>query len=387
MNTVTIYPGDCRTVLAKLAEASVHCVVTSPPYYGVRDYQVAPTTWSDGWSGALGLEPTIEMYVDHIVQVFRAVRRVLRKDGTLWLNMGDGYVSAPPGNKGVFNPETDKDGAYSRRGNRQLGHGEDMEAIYVKSKQSGLKQKDLIGMPWRLALALQKDGWYLRQDIVWQKPNPLPESATDRCTRAHEYLFMLSKASRYYYDAEAIAEPVMPTQVVRITAGNGDTERSLPNYARSKPLHGDGFVNTFVPEPPKQAYASNSPRTDRWGRLLPTIEQANGSQAWEGWTRNKRSVWTIPVQPFPGSHFAVFPPALVRPAILAGCPQRGIVLDPFAGSGTVAAEASLLDRDSILIELSPEYVDMITGRLAQLGVLAPKIEMVRGSVPRLRLAI
>jgi DNA modification methylase len=236
---------------------------------------------------------------------------------------------------------------------------------------------------WRIALALQKDGWYLRQDIVWQKPNPLPESTTDRCTRAHEYLFMLSRSPRYYYDAEAIAEPV-PTQPVRISATNGDTERSLPNYARSKPLHGDGFINTFASEPPEQKYASNSPRTDRWGRELPTVEQAKNGSAWEGWTRNKRSVWTIPAYSFPGSHFATFPPALVRPAILAGCPQGGVVLDPFAGSGTVAAEASLLDRDSVVIEISPDYIDMITGRLAQLGFLAPKVEINKQSVPRLR---
>src|SRR5580765_5660506 len=320
MSTVTIYPGDCHKMLTRLADNSVHCVITSPPYYGVRDYQVAPSTWADGWTGALGLEPSIEMYVTHMVQIFREVRRVLRKDGTLWLNMGDGYVSAPPGNKGKYNPETDKDGAYSRRGNRQLGHGEDMQAIYIKSKQSGLKPKDLIGMPWRLALALQADGWWLRQDIIWEKPNPLPESATDRCTRAHEYLFMLSKSQRYHYDAEAIAEPVMPTQVVRVSASNGDTERTLPNFARSKPLHSDGFTNTFV--------AETKPRTNQ---NLPSNGQ---TPAWEGWTRNKRSVWTIPVQPFPGSHFAVFPPALVRPAILAGCPQKGTVLDPFAGSGT-----------------------------------------------------
>lgn len=373
MSTVRIHPGDCRKVLATLADNSVHCVVTSPPYYGVRDYMVEPSLWSDGWTGALGLEPKIEMYIDHMVSIFREVRRVLRKDGTLWLNMGDGYVSAPPGNNGKFNPETDKDGAYSRRGNRQLGHGEDMHAIYIKGKQSGLKQKDLIGMPWRLALALQKDGWWLRQDIIWHKPNPIPESATDRCTRTHEYLFMLSKSARYYYDAEAIAEPV-PAQAVRITDTNGGTERSLKNYARHKPLNGDGFVNTFE--------VDSQPRLNQGGG-----QQLSNAQAWEGWTRNKRSVWTIPVQPFPGSHFAVFPPALVRPAILAGCPQHGTVLDPFGGSGTVAAEAALLDRDAVVIEISGDYIDMITARLSQPGFLAPKVEVVKGQVPRLRLAI
>lgn len=324
MATVRIYPGDCRQVLAKLDEESVHCVVTSPPYYGVRDYMVAGSTWSDGWYGALGLEPSVEMYVDHIVQVFRAVRRVLRKDGTVWVNMGDGYVSAPPGNKGKYNPETDRDGVYSRRGNRQLGHGEDMKAIYVKHRASGLKEKDLIGMPWRVALALRADGWWLRQDIVWEKPNPMPESAADRCTRAHEYFFMLSRCKRYYYDQEAIAEPAI-----------GDVYR-------------DAFVANGI----------------------------SGSGIGDG-LRNKRSVWTVASEPYPGSHFAVFPPALVRPAILAGCPQGGVVLDPFAGSGTVGAEAALLDRDAILIEISASYVDMIKTRLAQPGFLAPMVEVVK----------
>lgn len=309
-NSVRILLGDCRERLATLPDASVNCVITSPPYYGLRDYKTVPGVWGGhhrcehkwgtvspvgtfcakcgAWHGSYGLEPSLELYVEHTVEIFREVRRVLRADGTLWLNLGDGYITQPPGNKGKRSAK-DIDGSYHRRGQRQLGHGEDMGAIYAKANGTGLKNKDLMGMPWRVALALQADGWYLRQDIIWHKPNPLPESIGDRCIKSHEYLFLLSQSPRYHFDQQAIAEP----------------------------------------------------------------------------TRNKRSVWTISAESFPGSHFAVFPPDLVMPALLAGCPPDGTVLDPFAGAGTVGLVATWFKRSAILIELSPKYVEMAWERITQ----------------------
>jgi site-specific DNA-methyltransferase (adenine-specific) len=270
--SVRLLEGDCRTLLPTLPAESVHCVVTSPPYWGLRDY---------GCEGQLGLEPTPEEYVATMVAVFRAVRRVLRADGTLWCNLGDAF-----------------------------------------------QDKQLLGMPWRLAFALQADGWYLRADIIWAKPNPMPESVTDRPTKAHEYIFLLTKSARYFYDAEAVREPA-------IHAG-----------AR---IVGLGTTKPFDP--------------DRQRTLL-RGERTVGEH------RNLRSVWTIRSAPFPDAHFATFPSALAQRCILAGCPQGGTVLDSFAGSGTVGAVAEQLGRHSVLIELSPAYVRMAEQRTAQYGLFA-----------------
>jgi len=274
--TITIRNGDCRNILQELPDESVHCVVTSPPYWGLRDYGVA---------GQLGMEASLGEYVDVMVDVFREVRRVLRKDGTLWLNLGDSYAAQINGRsahdtklKGM-DDRTFRDKPFSTIGN-------------------GLKPKDLCGIPWRVAFALQADGWWLRQDIIWSKPNPMPESVTDRCTKSHEYLFLLTKSKRYYYDAEAIAEAA--------------------NYPE-----GPGNI---IP-----CKGAGDPFMDTRGNLYKIGPRA---------TRNRRSVWEVTTQPFSEAHFATFPPELPRRCILAGCPPGGVVLDPFMGSGTTARVAA-----------------------------------------------
>jgi DNA modification methylase len=294
--SVQILDGDCRDLLPTLPAQSVHCIVTSPPYFGLRDY---------GVNGQIGLEQTPDAFVAELVAVFREARRVLRDDGTLWLNLGDSYASK-------F--------ACERR--NVIGAGSPDPSVRRANRLFGLKEKDLIGIPWRVAFALQADGWYLRQDIIWAKPNPMPESVRDRCTKAHEYLFLLSKEPRYYYDAEAIAEDV--------TVGGG---RGLPS--------GD--------------YSAGTGRNDG-GRHL-----SGGFPTGE--TRNRRSVWTVATQPFSGAHFATFPPDLIEPCIMAGCPVGGTVLDPFGGAGTTGLVADRLQRNAVLIELNPAYADMARERI------------------------
>ena len=303
----TLYQGDARDVLLTLADESVQTVVTSPPYGGLRDY---------GVDGQIGLEPTPELYVENMVSIFREVRRVLRSDGTLWLNMGDSYAGSGAGGGG------------NRKGNEHGQHN----AVAKKGRPSALpthKPKDLVGIPWRLAFALQADGWYLRSDIIWSKPNPMPESVQDRPTKAHEYIFLLTKSARYYYDAEAIKE----------TASNAGNAISLGQKSFSK----------------RQALGAN---------VLPS-----GNGLHDTYTvpdrRNKRSVWEIPTQPYSEAHFATFPEALVRPCILAGTSEAVVVLAPFAGSGTTLAVATSLGRKSIGIELSDEYMEIARKRITK----------------------
>jgi DNA modification methylase len=307
---ITIYTGDCRDVLAELPDESAHCVVTSPPYWGLRDY---------GVDGQLGLESTPEEYVATMTAVFEECRRVLRSDGTLWLNMGDGY-SASPGQRKT----TDIVGAkqLTNAGSNSVG----------SRSVSSLKPKDLIGMPWRLAFALQAAGWYLRSDIIWAKPNPMPESVTDRPTKAHEYLFLLAKSQRYYYDAEAIREPQSEMTLERLKGYKSGTYDGWA-YGKAKDERG----------------VAPSPGAHR-------IEE-NG--------RNRRSVWTVPTAPYPKAHFATFPPKLIESCILAGCPEGGVVLDPFLGSGTTAQVAKYNGRRCIGIELNEEYVKLALKRLPQ----------------------
>ena len=304
---LTVHQGDCREVMAGMEPESVHCVVTSPPYWGLRDY---------GEAGQLGLEPTPEAYVANMVAVFREVRRVLRKDGTVWLNLGDSYVS----NASDQVPQTK-----SHKGSGLAGPN--------RNGRTGLKPKDLVGIPWRVAFALQADGWYLRSDIIWAKPNPMPESVTDRPTKAHEYLFLLTKSARYFYDAEAVAEPLMDSSVLRLSQPNLDQQegswRVLVNGHNAS--HGVGLSHDLYSGP----------------------------------TRNLRSVWTIATQPYPGAHFATFPEALVEPCVKAGCPEGGTVLDPFGGSGTTARVANRLSRKAVLIDLSTDYLDQAMVRNAQ----------------------
>ncbi len=308
--SVRIIIGDVREKLADLADESVHCVVTSPPYFGLRDYGVA---------GQIGLEPTPAEFVEVMVGVFREVRRVLRSDGTLWLNLGDSYVSVGNGAQGA-------DGEMATR---RVAQVRDRKAVHSSIERPpsvpGLRPKNLIGIPWRVAFALQADGWWLRQDIIWSKPNPMPESVTDRCTKAHEYLFLLSKSERYYYDQDAIAEPA---------ARAGE----IPGGSKK---HTSDTVND--------------------GRIRQRL--AKHSQTAVSETRNRRSVWEVATQAFSEAHFATFPPALVEPCILAGCPKDGTVLDPFFGAGTTGLVADRLQRNCIGIELNPEYAALAERRI------------------------
>lgn len=314
--TNVIIQGDARHI--PLADESVHCVVTSPPYFGLRDY---------GVGGQIGLEPTPQAYVNEMVAVFREVWRVLRNDGTCWVNLGDSYAS---GKGSCYNPGG---------GASSLGKSRKQAGVHPLNRGnksalalSNLKPKDLIGIPWRVALALQADGWYLRSDIVWAKPNPMPESVKDRPTRSHEYVFLLAKSERYFFDQEAVREPANLTG-----KGNATVFRHGGKYT-----HGRSFQNH---EEAPQSIPGN------------TLDVSG--------TRNLRSVWTITPKPFKGSHFATFPPELVERCIKGGCPAYGTVLDPFAGAGTTPLVAHRLGRHSIGVELNPAYCQMGERRLKE----------------------
>lgn len=375
--------GDAPTELKKLKSESVQCCVTSPPYWGLRNYGTA--TWVGGDSdcdhkipdyeadpkypqgsshdirfnreschkcGAkrtdsqLGLEKTPEEYVGKMVSLFREARRVLRKDGTLWLNLGDSYAGSMKG----MNP----DGTWSGEGkesSKKQASNKGSVGLYVPEWDNiGLKPKDLCGIPWRVAFALQKDGWWLRQDIIWSKPNPMPESVTDRCTKAHEYIFLLSKSSKYYYDADAIAEPLAPASDVRYR----QRLRSNKEY------------NTKAP------YLKNTPYANRYKKGQGTVQSRDDCAPQNHLcvggntdSRNKRSVWIINTKPYPEAHFAVFPDEIPATCIKAGSKEGDVILDPFLGSGTTAQAAKKLGRKYIGIELNPEYLPLINRRLAQ----------------------
>lgn len=312
---ITIFHGDCQEVLPTLGAGSVHCVVTSPPYWGLRDY---------GVSGQLGLEPIPAAYVSRMVEVFQAVRRVLRDDGTLWLNLGDSYASQ--GGCG----EQGQAGQMADRQACQPGGPRERRSSH--SPPFGLKSKDLIGIPWRVALALQADGWYLRSDIIWAKPNPMPESITDRPTKSHEHLFLLTKSARYHYDAEAIKEPASNTSgwAKQRQKGENTWDYGRDGYNENR-IGGMSGKETFL------------------------VDE----------NRNRRDVWTIPTQPYKGAHFATFPQKLVEPCILAGCPEGGVVMDPFSGAGTVAVVAQRLGHSSINVELNADYCEIAAKRLGQ----------------------
>jgi DNA modification methylase len=322
--TIKIINADCREALRTLPDQSVHCCVTSPPYFGLRDY---------GHAGQIGLEPTPDEFVAAMVEVFREVKRVLRDDGTLWLNLGDSY-NAQPGQRKV----TDKAGSKQQSNAGSPGA--------PSRNVAGLKPKDLIGIPWRVAFALQADGWYLRQDIIWSKPNPMPESVQDRCTKAHEYIFMLSKSKSYYYDIEAIKEPATYPDDDRKARAHVDHKRAP-----------DEMISGIRPRADKQRGHGrrHAGFNDRWDAMEKT-EQCSGM-------RNKRSVWSVATQPFSEAHFATFPPALIEPCVKAGCPVGGTVLDPFGGAGTTGLVADRLQRSAILIELNPEYATMADRRI------------------------
>ncbi|NLH78624.1 MAG: site-specific DNA-methyltransferase [Acidobacteria bacterium] len=316
MMMLRILNGDALEMLRTLPDESVNCCVTSPPYYGLRDY---------GAAGQIGLESTPEQYIERLVSVFREVRRVLRNDGTLWVNIGDSYAGGGRG--------------FGYGGKQDTNKG--CDGMPKSSIPLGLKPKDLIGIPWMLAFALRADGWYLRQDIIWAKPNPMPESVKDRCTKSHEYIFLLSKSARYYYDNEAIMELATGfdgRKDTKYKGGPKDMAGGAHERWQYKNLQPDG----------------QQPNTMHLNRL-------EGNEYMSP-VRNKRDVWTITTKPYTEAHFATFPPELPRICILAGCPADGVVLDPFAGSGTTGAVALELGRRAVLIELNPKYVKLIERR-------------------------
>jgi DNA modification methylase len=340
-----ILQGDCRTSMEfNILDKSVHCCVTSPPYFGLRDY---------GHAGQIGLEQTPAEYVEQMVLVFREVRRVLRDDGTLWLNLGDSYAA----NRAYQVSSTNGGPKHS-----------DSQAAGGKGSvvPDGLKPKDLIGIPWRVAFALQADGWYLRQDIIWAKPNPMPESVRDRCTKAHEYVFLLSKSERYYFDSEAMKEPA-----------SGTDDR--PQQRRAKELAAQAGLQQAHIDAIRACGATDAGKArvtqDGTGKNKADVQAlADEAKAALGGyyreflmaeTRNRRSVWTVATKPYKGAHFATFPPALVEPCILAGCPVGGTVLDPFAGSGTTGAVALTHGRRFLGCELNPSYITLAEARITK----------------------
>ena len=307
--------GDCRETMRRWKEQGIKAqtCVTSPPYFGLRDY---------GHDGQLGLEETPDEYIKAMVEVFRCVWDVLEDDGTLWLNIGDSYCNS--NGFARASPEYQREGRNNMPANdRKLD----------KLHETGLKTKDLIGIPWMMAFALRADGWYLRQDIIWHKPNPMPESVQDRCTKAHEYIFLLSKSQKYYYDHEAIKEESV------------DFEGTKKRYEKN--------FNAF----------NGGLETGAISRDNPTAKLEFDGQ------RNKRSVWTVNTKPYAGAHFAVFPEELIEPCILAGAPVGGIVLDPFMGSGTTAQVAQDLGRKYLGCELNPDYKPLQDKRISQMSLV------------------
>lgn len=337
MEVNKILCGDALEVIKTLPDESVNCVVTSPPYYGLRNY---------GVDGQIGLEPTVNDYILRLIDVFREVHRVLTPSATLWLNLGDSYASGkgtcvnPGGGCSSMGKEKKEAGAHPL----YRGNVSDL-------RRQGLKPKDLIGVPWRVALALQEDGWWLRSDIVWNKPNPMPSSVTDRPTTSHEYIFLLTKSSRYYYDAEAIKEDSITCDPRRPYGSLGMWEID----GRATEQRGNGKVRS--PAGWKTGSGSHgSIHAD--GRELEVTYVDNTFTK-----RNCRTVWTIPTYPLPEAHFATFPPELAERCIKAGCPEGGVILDPFMGAGTVGMVAKKLCRNYVGIELNPEYVTMAERRI------------------------
>lgn len=316
MDNGIIIIGDALKAAKRIPDNYVDCCVTSPPYYGLRDY---------GVEGQLGQEKTPEEYIDKLVLIFREVKRTLATDGTLWVNISDSYAGSGKGRNA--------DGTHNNKTSNKESEGQRNGKLLKTLKSSGCKSKDLIGIPWLLALALRNDGWYLRQDIIWQKPNAMPESVKDRCTRSHEYIFLLSKSKSYYYDAKAIMEPCV----------NGDLRS--PNGSKGTRTQNEGLR--------KQDAVGNRRYTGFNERY-----KLSGKRE----LRNKRDVWSIATKGFHGAHFATFPEELITPCILAGCPEKGVVLDPFFGSGTTGAVALKNNRRFIGIELNEEYAKISSKR-------------------------
>lgn len=375
-----ILQGDVRQTLAQVQDQSVQCVVTSPPYYGLRDYGTARWEGGDdscdhtvsGWNdnlkpdvnrperdgvkrqncikcGAkridnqLGLEETPEAYVANMVSVFREVRRVLKDDGTLWLNLGDSYATHAAKRSGQF-------------GHSIVNGFDDVYRTNFKAtgaRSIGIKEKDLIGIPWMVAFALRADGWYLRQDIIWHKPNPMPESVKDRCTKSHEYIFLLSKSQHYYYDNESISEPITQSSIERLDQ-NLDQQKGSDRVPGKK----NGNMKAVIRFSGNK-YGDNDD---------PKYQTKSGNVYIDTGKRNKRSVWTVTTKSYHGAHFATFPMDLIEPCILAGSKVGDTILDPFNGSGTTGYVAMRKDRNYIGCELNPEYIQLSRERFAKLGM-------------------
>lgn len=342
--------GDCLETLKGIADNSIDCCVTSPPYYALRDY---------GIEGQLGLENTPEEYIAKMTEVFMEVYRVLKPEGTLWLNIGDSYNGYKGNAKSQYN-DSEFVGGHGGHPTRPSGYG-------LECKE--LKPKDLIGIPWMLAFSLRNAGWYLRQDIIWHKPNPMPESVTDRCTKSHEYIFLFSKSQKYYFDHEAIQEPAVSSDDLKRRIKNGVEEWKTDKAKDTYAVSGTGRSHTELYSKKKMPKFGGNKYGDNDDTHFSTYSgnewqpQTQGEGDEEVYVRNKRDVWQVNVKPCKEAHFATYPPDLVRPCILAGCPEGGIVLDPFMGSGTTALVAKGIGRDYIGIELNPEYKAIAERRL------------------------
>lgn len=339
-----VFFGDCRDTMRDLIAqgVKVQMCVTSPPYFGLRDY---------GHPGQLGLEATPAEFVAAMVEVFGLVRELLADDGVLWLNLGDSYNAAG------------RTGHGTRQGFKQgTNRASDTGADNCRPSVDSLKPKDLIGIPWRVAFALQEAGWFLRQDIIWHKPNPMPESVTDRCTKAHEYLFLLSKNERYFYDAEAIKEKAAPASIARwdqnIEGQVGSDRVPGKTNGTMKAVGGKGGKNAFRGQGHQRA--GDKGPANREGRGMADVGA--------GEMRNRRSVWIVSTVPYSGAHFATFPPSLIEPCILAGSRPGDIVLDPFFGSGTTGQVSQALGRQWVGCELNPAYEPLQLQRTAQGGL-------------------
>ena len=383
MSEWQILHGDVRDRLGDLAPGSVQCCVTSPPYFGLRDY---------GVPGQIGMEPTPRDFTDALVAVFAEVRRVLAEDGVCWLNLGDSYAGASSSSSSTSalsaqgpqspfppSPSVSEEPHLSHGGSSSLSSSTGRYGAYRSSstgplstmKQGarnghrrsrprgyhGLEAKQLVGIPWRVAFALQAAGWYLRADIIWSKPNPMPESVTDRPTKAHEYLFLLTKSARYYYNAAAIREPYAPSTLTQFEQPYEG--QATKDYAAAG-VQNPSAIKKRITDKQRGHSRRHAGFNDRWDDM-PKQQQQHGA--------NKRSVWTIATHPYPEAHFATFPEALVEPCILAGSKEGDLILDPFAGSGTTGAVAVRLQRNFVGIELNPDYVKLARKRIGNVAPL------------------
>ncbi|MHA2856906.1 DNA-methyltransferase [Paenibacillus lautus] len=375
-----ILQGNCIEVMPQLKAESFQTCVTSPPYWGLRDYGLPPSSWPEttytpmpglppvtvpAWTGCLGLEPTPEMFVAHMVLVFREVWRLLRKDGTLWMNFGDAYATT--GYKTHDSSSYDVGGWDSDR------RGQNVSRTAV----SGIKVKDLIGIPWRVVFALQAEGWYIRSDIIWSKPNPMPESIKDRPTKAHEYIFLLSKSDRYYYDHEAIKEPGVQNEWANGFRGGAYVQDSTFDNQEGGKRKAKGNIRVgtgvgFGHGTDARARGRERIKSHSFARSVkdspppgqPSQHRLDREDIEYNGMRNKRTVWTVATQPFPEAHFATFPEKLIEPCILAGAPVGGRVLDPFGGSGTTLKVALENNRECTIIEMGQQYVAIAQRRTA-----------------------